>query len=195
MKPIRMVVRLVNNALRERREQLGMSQGEIAIAAGVPLGSYNALEAIRDKPVTKNGKWSSTALTISEFYNVEPRELFPEVVIAVEKNTIERKLDQEEVRSLMPESSYRFALGPEDALLSESKRLPEAIERALSTLTPTESSVLRRRFGFDDHEMTHRSIAEEDNLSRTRVQQIEKHALGKLRQPSRAKLIKEFRKD
>ena len=51
----------------------------------------------------------------------------------------------------------------------------------LSVLSPRERSILRARFGLDGEEQSIRQIAERLGLSTSRVRDIERRALRKLR--------------
>jgi RNA polymerase primary sigma factor len=61
------------------------------------------------------------------------------------------------------------------------------MREALETLTPREARVLTLRFGLRDGcDQTLEQVGEKFGLTRERVRQIEQHALGKLRNASRA---------
>ncbi len=75
----------------------------------------------------------------------------------------------------------------------EKKILGEIIANAMSTLNGREKQVLLFRFGFyDGKEYTLEDIGRIFGLTRERIRQIEKKALGKLRHPSHSKKLKEF---
>ncbi len=66
----------------------------------------------------------------------------------------------------------------------------EAVDDALSSLTPREQRVIRLRFGLDDGRWhTLREIGRDFYLSGERIRQIEAKALRKLRHPVRAKWL------
>jgi RNA polymerase primary sigma factor len=70
-------------------------------------------------------------------------------------------------------------LAPDDALV-ESDSLSHVM-KMLTTMDPREATVLRMRFGLDNHEpKTLKEIGEQLGLTRERVRQIETEALGKL---------------
>lgn len=70
---------------------------------------------------------------------------------------------------------------PADDIIHQS-RAAEAVQKALSRLTPFEADVIRRRFGLGDiNEMTLSDLGERNSLSRERIRQIEAQALRKLR--------------
>jgi len=71
-------------------------------------------------------------------------------------------------------------LSPEDALVS--RALTAQVERALSTLSPREASVLRLRFGIGEpRQHTLEEVGRRFDVTRERVRQIEVKALAKLR--------------
>lgn len=69
----------------------------------------------------------------------------------------------------------------------------EVIAEVLSTLRERESSVLRKRYGFDnDIPMTLEEVGTICGITRERVRQIEAKALRKLQHPPRSKRLIEF---
>jgi len=67
------------------------------------------------------------------------------------------------------------------------KDVREGTAGILKTLDPNEEKVIRMRFGIGcDHEHTLGEIAEQCNLSRERIRQIEVRALRRLRSPETA---------
>jgi RNA polymerase primary sigma factor len=60
--------------------------------------------------------------------------------------------------------------------------LSDSVERALATLSPRESRVVRLHFGFDGRDaMTFEAIGRQMGVTRERVRQIHQRALRKLR--------------
>ena len=75
---------------------------------------------------------------------------------------------------------------PEDAMFET--ELKAVTSRILSTLTPREERVLRRRFGINVPDATLAEVSDELGLARCeRVRQIEAKALRKLKHPSRSR--------
>jgi RNA polymerase primary sigma factor len=73
------------------------------------------------------------------------------------------------------------------------RMLRERVEEVLSTLSPREARVLRMRFGLDDNQTyTLEEVGRKFGLTRERIRQIEGKALRRLRQPRRARLLKEY---
>lgn len=75
----------------------------------------------------------------------------------------------------------------------ETVELREAIEAAMSDLSPRKVAILRMRFGLDGHGgATLEEVGEAFDVSRKRIMQLESRALGMLRHPSRSCLLKPF---
>jgi RNA polymerase primary sigma factor len=71
--------------------------------------------------------------------------------------------------------------------------LQAEIRRRLAALTARESRIIELRYGLRDGcPMTLQDVAERFGLTRERIRQIEKKALGKLRHPALARGLAEF---
>jgi RNA polymerase primary sigma factor len=80
---------------------------------------------------------------------------------------------------------------PDKGLITESLR--KEIERALSTLTYREASIIRLYFGLNGkHPHTLEEIGEEFSLTRERVRQIKEKAIKRLKQTTRSKILKSY---
>ena len=79
---------------------------------------------------------------------------------------------------------------PEELATAAELRL--RLSEQLAQLTPRESAVLRRRFGFGCSEHTLEQVGNEFGLSRERIRQIEAKALRKLRHPPRSQHLQDF---
>lgn len=81
-----------------------------------------------------------------------------------------------------------------DILMKELRH--DKILEAMETLPPREQRILKMRFGFDmDRIYTLEEIGNEFGITRERIRQIEAKALKKLRHPSRAIILEEFKDD
>lgn len=68
----------------------------------------------------------------------------------------------------------------------------EIINKVFTTLSTREQQILRMRFGFEDNRpKTLEEIGAHYGLSRERIRQLEIKAMRKLRNPARAKMLKE----
>lgn len=81
---------------------------------------------------------------------------------------------------------------PSPAQVTYENMLRERVEEVLSTLSPREARVLRLRFGLgQDRPYTLEEVGQKFGLTRERIRQIEGKALRRLRQPNRARLLRE----
>jgi RNA polymerase primary sigma factor len=80
---------------------------------------------------------------------------------------------------------------PDKGLITESLR--KEIERALSTLTYREASIIRLYFGLNGkHPHTLEEIGETFSLTRERVRQIKEKAIKRLKQATRSRILKTY---
>jgi len=121
-----------------------------------------------------------------------PVEKVEEILkIAQEPVSLETPIGEEEDSHLGDFIQDEGASEPAEA--ASYNLLREQLTDVLSTLTPREETVLRRRFGLDDgHPRTLEEVGKEFNVTRERIRQIESKALRKLRHPSRSKKLKDF---
>lgn len=81
---------------------------------------------------------------------------------------------------------------PSPAQITYENMLRERVEEVLSTLSPREARVLRLRFGLgQDRAYTLEEVGQKFGLTRERIRQIEGKALRQLRQPGRARRLRD----
>ena len=111
--------------------------------------------------------------------------------IAKEPVSLETPVGDEEDSSLGDFIEDKNALQPLDTAIQSN--LGESTTKILASLTPSEDSVLRMRFGIGmntDH--TLEEVGLQFSVTRERIRQIEAKALRKLKHPSRSKQLKSF---
>jgi len=188
MKTFEVVILVYNNQLKQRREELGYTQAQMAEAIGVPLGMYGDLEGLRVSPLTSTGEWRSTAREIANFHCVEVEELFPDAVREVEHNVARLRLEPNELAEALHGDRLAAAALPELAI--EQAQAEERLRLAIGKLRPREREVLRRRFGLDGFApQTCEEVASALDVCAQRVRQIEVKALRTLRRPAQSKEI------
>ena len=83
-----------------------------------------------------------------------------------------------------------------EKMASQMTEIKDKIDEVLKELTDREERVLRLRYGLDDGRThTLEEVGKEFNVTRERIRQIEAKALKKLRHPTRAKQLKDYRND
>ena len=84
-------------------------------------------------------------------------------------------------------------ISPEKAVIQ--RNLAEGTRAVLSTLTPREERILRKRFGIQEKSgQTLQEVGQEFGLTRERIRQIQANSLKKLRHPSRSRSLTTHRK-
>lgn len=155
MKDLSIEIRLRNNRLLARREELGLTQRELAAAAGLSPPLYGQLETMRLSPVQTRSargplpapRWRPAALAVAGFYDCDPSELFPQFALSGREPVIRIERDEDELGLLVGQASMDMLESPEDA--AARRELRERIDEALEALTPNERKVVERHFGLD----------------------------------------------
>jgi RNA polymerase primary sigma factor len=82
---------------------------------------------------------------------------------------------------------------PSPAEVTEQRLLAHRVDEALSTLTARQARILRMRFGLgNEHAHTLTEVAARFGLTRERIRQIERHALRRLRHPTRSRQLRPY---
>ncbi len=113
------------------------------------------------------------------------------IKVSQEPVSLETPVGEEEDSHLGDFIEDHSALAPADA--ASHQLLKEQVEDVLTALTDRERKVLQLRFGLDDgRSRTLEEVGREFRVTRERIRQIEAKALRKLRQPSRARRLKDY---
>lgn len=199
---IEVQVRIYNHRMREyarrAREVDGMTTREMCDEIGVSLGDWYALASLRKSPLLKfdslggsaakrKTPWRKAALRIARALLVTPDELWPDAVLQLKERERTFYLDASQLQTIGGSAAGYLPADP-----VERKEMQRDVGAMLDTLTPRERQVIEMRFGFGvwADESTLEDVAEQVDLTRERVRQIEAKALRKLRHPARAKHLK-----
>ena len=192
IKDLRVVIRLKNNQLVERREQLGVTIPTMAALIGVNAQQYGTFENLKCDPVDKFGIWKKSVILIAEYYHVDPDELWPEWVTKLKRTYVERCLDVEDAQLLLTGSFTRNNTLPITADSLDAPQLSSKVSDVLDTLPPRTRDFLLRSFGIGCSQETETEIAKKEGLSRCRVGQIVGRGLRALRHASRSRQLLPF---
>lgn len=170
----------VRNALILRQmKKLGIkSQTELAMISGLQQMTVSSLIRLLRAPKSKiTGDWTDAAFALSSALRVEPEELWTETQqgMALKKNSYQFDASEEQIQQLSSDvNPHRIAFDSERS---------DYIKNALSTLTPREELVIRKRF-FDGE--TLKEVGSKiGGVQQERVRQIEAKALRKLKHPAK----------
>ena len=175
---IRATLRLRNEAMLAAREALGLTQKALADQAGVPLATVAAFERMDYTGRRVWEKAREVALVLGQDLGLV---LPPECAGQAHPHTFVRvaELEPSQLESLH-RSVMRKLPGPSEAL--EAKELASVVRQALSDLTYREREILAMRYGLGDDGYTYtlEEVARIFEVTRERVGQVERKALGKL---------------
>lgn len=111
--------------------------------------------------------------------------------IAKEPISLETPIGEEEDSHLGDFIEDKKIMSPAEAVTKFD--LSEQTRKVMTTLTPREEKVLRKRFGVGEKaDHTLEEVGREFSVTRERIRQIEAKALRKLRHPRRRKLLESF---
>ena len=112
--------------------------------------------------------------------------------IAKEPISLETPVGEEDDSHLGDFIEDKNVTNPSSAMAS--LNLVDQTRKVLATLTAREEKVLRMRFGIgEESHHTLEEVGQDFNVTRERIRQIEAKALRKLRHPSRAEKLKNFK--
>lgn len=173
-----------NGILQSFIEQKGWSQADFARALNcsqVTVSQWFNFKSAPDKMY-----WDE----IYKLTGTHPLDIFPSLTKEQKRKlkpiTIYKKIDLLQLATTHDRLSLAEKNIEDDPDYFE---LKENINRVLTTLTQREQRIIKNIF-YEG--MTLKEAGEKESLSPERVRQIEYHALRKLRQPSRKKLLKEW---
>ena len=165
-------------------------------AVRLPLNRANELFQIQK--AQKNLMHSSGSADVSIEEIAQEAGLEPELVnelLSISRDTV--SFDSpvtaggEATTSKLGDFIEDEGFGPEE--LAMQKCLKEDINTVLSTLSDKERKIITLRFGLNNNApMSLKEIGEIFNLTKERIRQIEKRALERLKQPSRARILEAY---
>jgi len=193
MKDFHVTVRIKNNNLVERRKELGLTQRDLAKRIEIAVHRYQHLENLQVSPYGKDGVLTDWALRIMVFFGVQDEVvLWPEQVLQVKKNVVNRTYDAEEMVALTSTYTQREMLPGSSEI--HRQELRELITEVVlnSHLDTREINIIKDVYA---EKLTYEEIGAKYQISRLRVNQLIYKLSGKLRRksPAAVKLLLESR--
>jgi RNA polymerase primary sigma factor len=128
---------------------------------------------------------------IAEILDMIPEEVKDALKTNGRTVSMDAPISSEEDNSMYDILQSADTPSPDRNLINES--LAYEIERALSTLSPRESKVLKLYFGLGmKHPYTLEEIGEELSLTRERVRQIKEKAIKRIQFTTRCRILKSY---
>jgi RNA polymerase sigma factor (sigma-70 family) len=191
-KELRLTMRLSNNRIRKRLEEMGLTMIRGCELAATTPSTWCGYTSLRMSPVGKDGRWKASALRICEVLKASPEYLWPDSVLMVVNPTIVVEMNAVDLTpQLLAVQMHEPLLLPEQAV-GDAEML-QLLGEELDCLSERERSILRLHYGYGDGEpMTNEEVGKLIGLSRERVRQIQDMALLKLRRQLTSKRAEEL---
>ena len=181
MSDYRIKVTIRNAKILRALEDAGFtSQAEFSRFSGTHLQDLNALIGMRRSPMTRGGTFTESAKALMAGLCCSPEELWTEdqLFLTLEKNTVETDVCTEIAKQLMS------PIVENNPLLIN---IEKDVSAALEVLTTRERKIIKMRYY---NSMTLDEIGEREGVTRSRISEIERRALRKLRHPTNNEQLK-----
>jgi RNA polymerase primary sigma factor len=170
------------------------------------MQAINEQSRIVRPPLNQVSALSKYNKAVSDFEQQHQRKPSPEELSAILDLPQEKVVDTMRVSGKHVSVDAPFVQGEENSLLDVlentdsqvadgnlmNESLSKEIERAFSTLTERERSILKYSFGIGCQELSLEEIGDQYGLTRERVRQIREKAIRRLRNTSRSTLLKAY---
>jgi RNA polymerase primary sigma factor len=154
------------------------------------IDSINRFKKMSQSLVQEKGR-KPTVNEVAAKMNISPQEVRKIMKASQESVSLDAPINEEEDGHLTDFIQDNYNASPDDLAIRRS--LKEHLDHALNSLTDREAAVLRMRFGIPDGvEHTLEEVGQRFKVTRERIRQIETKALNKLKNSSRADLLKSF---
>jgi RNA polymerase primary sigma factor len=152
--------------------------------------SINRMTRIVRELVQEKGREPSPD-EIAEKLKIPVEKVRGMLKISKEPISLETPVGEEDDSHLRDFIEDKTTLSPLDIAIQDDMR--KNIDMALSSLTPKEQEIIKKRFGIGD-EVPHtlEDVGNDFDVTRERIRQIEVKAIRKLRHPSRSKWLRAF---
>lgn len=173
MKDFYATIKIQHGPVREVMGQLGItSAAELARRCNKSPTAIGTLLNFKISPRTESGELTSLAAAVCKTLNAEPEYLFPKHLdFEIETNTISAFVDRAQFAGLVPRQ-----LSPAEEC--EQADTEQVVDNVLSTLKPNEGRVIKELYF---NRRTETDVAEDMNVSRSRVNTLKRTGLSKLR--------------
>lgn len=177
------------------RQSITKAVSEKSRAVRLPLNKVAEVNQIKTalKSVGRNMTEDQEICEVGKMLNLEPQHIREMLAISAEFVSLDAPVASCDngtttVGDFIEES--RFGNPDEDLMNTAMK---DDIETALDSLKPNEKTVIKMRYGLDgDNPKSLKEIGDYCNLTKERIRQIEKRAIMRLNEPSRARYLSNY---
>jgi RNA polymerase primary sigma factor len=174
------------------RQSISRALGDLSRPIRIPANMVELLSKVRKATaeLTQSMKRQPTDKEIAAHLGVDLDKVQAVMDVAQVTTSLDTPVDDEgetSIGDLIADSSIE---NPITAMIKEANS--QIIAAVFETLSPREAEILRMRFGINaEKAMTLEEVGQHFGLTRERIRQIENKAIRKLRNPIRAKMLRE----
>lgn len=174
------------------RQSISRALGDQSRTIRIPANMVELLSKVKKATaeLTQSMKRQPTDKEIAAHLGIDLDKVQTAMDIAQVTTSLDTPVDDEgetSVGDLIADSSIE---SPVTAMIKEANS--QIIAAVFETLSPREAEILRMRFGINANKaMTLEEVGQHFGLTRERIRQIENKAIRKLRNPVRAKMLRE----
>ena len=174
------------------RQSITRALGDSSRTIRIPANVVELLSKIRKATAELTQKYNRkpTDKELADYLDVELDKIQIALDMSQATTSLDTPVDEDGETSMGDLIADHAAENPFNNLIKEANL--QIIESVFSTLGTREAEILRMRFGIGaDKAMTLEEVGTHYGLTRERIRQIENKAIRKLRNPLRAKMLKE----
>lgn len=174
------------------RQSITRALGDSSRTIRIPANVVELLSKIRKATAELTQKYNRkpTDKELADYLDVELDKIQIALDMSQTTTSLDTPVDEDGETSMSDLIADHAAENPFNNLIKEANL--QIIESVFSTLGVREAEILRMRFGIGaDKAMTLEEVGTHYGLTRERIRQIENKAIRKLRNPLRAKMLKE----
>ena len=171
----------ISRALGDQSRTIRIPANMVELLSKVKKASAELTQTLHRDPTDKE---------IADAIGVELDKVQTVMDVAQATTSLDTPVDDDGETSIGDLIADHMAENPYLNLVKEANK--EIVNSVLSTLSTKEADILRMRFGIDaDKPMTLEEVGNHYGVTRERIRQVENKAIRKLRNPMRARMLKE----
>lgn len=174
------------------RQAISRALGDQSRTIRIPANMVELLSKVKKATaeLTQKNERQPTDKEIADFLGVELEKVQTVMDISQATTSLDTPVDDEGETSIGDLIADHAAENPFANLVKEANH--QIIEAVLNTLSAREADILRMRFGINAAKpMTLEEVGQHYGVTRERIRQVENKAIRKLRNPVRAKMLRE----
>lgn len=174
------------------RQSISRALGDQSRTIRIPANMVELLSKVKkaSAALTQTLRRDPTDEEIAEYLGVELDKVQTVMDVAQATTSLDTPVDDDGETSMGDLIADHATENPYHNLVKEANT--QIIEAVLSTLSTKEADILRMRFGIGaDKPMTLDEVGKHYGVTRERIRQVENKAIRKLRNPMRARMLKE----